>query len=1219
MEKEKPLHIFLLGSPRVSWKGYPLDIARRQVRGLLYRLAADESPLARDVLAHLFWPDVPNDRARDKLSRLLHLLQKALPDPTLLLKQGDCITLDRERIWTDAQALAAARTARDGETLRRAATLYRGPFLDGFALPASPPFEEWMTRERYYWERRYLSLLTTLIDVAEREERYEEAIRWAQRYLEIDELAEPIHRRLILLYAKIGERNAALAQYERCVVVLERELGIRPLPETRAAYEAVRRGTPFLLPQRPSPPPPPPIAPDLPFVGRDDALHALRWSLAQVRTGHGRVVLLSGEMGSGKTRLVREFLASHPDLLVVSLTGSPTQRNVPYAALRAALQALPVNDTLRRFIDRGLRDILFAPEAGSPARVYQGLSALFHGLATAYPPLILFADNLQELDQSTFTWLQHWLPQVDLLPLLFIGTYRSEYAPLLIPLREILAQRQRLTEIVLEGLSPSDIETLVRRVLPWVQDPHTFGVELHRLTGGNPLFLTEVIRWLQEERTAGPDLAHMPLPATVQDAVQRRLAPLSPRGRHVLEAAAVLDSPIPFPVLVQTSGYQEEDVLEGLEELVRRGVLRERGTTYEFVHEIVRETVYRRMLHARRRMLHRRAAIALRHLTPDRPALIAHHLQQAGEWSQAVSFWLRAGDKARQMYAYREAVYHYERALALQRDLGDEEGAANTLMRLGLVYHIAFDFAEARRVYDESFRLWRHIFPTASVAPVPRAPLRVDWPHCLTLDPACSRDENSGGVIEFLFRGLVEWDPALNVVPDGAWAWEALEDGRQYVFHLREDMVWSDGRPVSARDFVTGWLRVLHPSNRNPLARILFPIRNAQAYHRGDEADPRKVGIQAVDDLTLLVTLERPCSFFPHLVAHPITRPVPTHVVEREGERWWFPEHVVTNGAFRLERWTWGEELVLRRFEEYVGRWPGNVEEVILYLGSHPRGRQRKWKAFREEALDVFLPLWGLPQDQIQRICRLYGDQVFTHPNFFVRFVGFDVRRPPFDDVRVRRAFAHSINRRWSIPAMFGLHFTPAVGGLIPPEMPGHSPDIGLEYDPARARALLAEAGYPEGRGFPEVTFQVFPGAAAAARVLQRAWERVLNVPVVLSVVPWEQYVQHRASGPHPHIFLGGWVADYPDPDSFLRVSALFEWTGWEHPRYTALVEEALARKNQEERMALYREADRLLVREAPILPLVYSRWVLLLQRRVRTFPFSPLKWWFWKDVILRD
>jgi DNA-binding SARP family transcriptional activator len=235
------LRVFVLGAAFVEWQGKRLAIARRQARGLLYRLVAQDEPVAREELCFMFWPDKPEAEAHRHLSHLLSQLRQSLPLPAVVRSKNELVDLNRELIWSDAAEFwsACAVEGTDVRRLKQALELYRGPFMSGFSLAACPEFGKWVVAQRTQYQRLCLDALTCVIDLEAKQSNYNRAIFYARRYLRVNELAEDVHRQLMMLHLLAGDRPGALQQYERCVFVLKRELGIEPLPETRAVYRAI--------------------------------------------------------------------------------------------------------------------------------------------------------------------------------------------------------------------------------------------------------------------------------------------------------------------------------------------------------------------------------------------------------------------------------------------------------------------------------------------------------------------------------------------------------------------------------------------------------------------------------------------------------------------------------------------------------------------------------------------------------------------------------------------------------------------------------------------------------------------------------------------------------------------------------------------------------------------------------------------------------------------
>jgi oligopeptide transport system substrate-binding protein len=622
-----------------------------------------------------------------------------------------------------------------------------------------------------------------------------------------------------------------------------------------------------------------------------------------------------------------------------------------------------------------------------------------------------------------------------------------------------------------------------------------------------------------------------------------------------------------------------------------------------------------------RRLLHGQIAALLEDLyagrTDQMAVQLARHYVEAGEGEKAVDYLLQAGDRARGLYAHQEAIEHYQQALAFLKEGGEHERAARTLMKLGLTYHTAFQFRRARQSYQEGFALWQRAGEMEPAVPPPPAShaLRVNAGEPITLDLTVVGDTGSTRVMEQLFSGLVAFTPGLGVVPDVARSWDVSEGGRRYVFHLRDDARWSDGRPVTASDFEYAWKRVLDPATGSPNAGSLYDVKGARAFHR-EEAGRDDVRVWALDEHTLMVELEEPTGYFLQLLADAACYPLPRHVVEARGQAWTKVGNIVTNGPFLLEAWRQGESLVLARNPEYHGRFRGNLQRVELSL--RPEDSAARFEEYEADSLDIF-ELTDLPVSDRDLARQRHAGEYISAPGMSTFYAGFDVSRPPFDDRRVRQAFVLATDRDRLADVGLGGYSSPATGGFIPLGIPGHLPGIGLPYDPGQARILLAEAGYPKGRGFPDVDClnPRHPSAKAMAEYLQSQWWENLGVEIKWEAMELAIFLD-KLDRAAPHIFVIGWTADYPDPDNFLRVSAIRRNTRWRNEAYDRLVEEARRVTDQGERMKLYGQADRILVEEAPIMPLMYARQHILVKPWVSHYPTSGImRRDFWKDVII--
>jgi oligopeptide transport system substrate-binding protein len=733
----------------------------------------------------------------------------------------------------------------------------------------------------------------------------------------------------------------------------------------------------------------------------------------------------------------------------------------------------------------------------------------------------------------------------------------------------------------------------------------------------------ETGRWAER-----PTLDWNRLPARVEAIVAERVSRLPAEWQATLAVASVEGEEFTAEVVAQVQGVAEGEIIRHLSgalskqhRLVIAQSLRRRDgqrmSRYRFRHHLFQRYLYQRLDEVERAHLHEAVGKTLEALygkdDAETAVHLARHFQEAGLMNRAVSYLLQAGDRARGLHAHQEAIHFYQQALAGFKETGAYQRAAQTLMKLGLTYHLAFDFPRARRAYEEGFVLWQQA-SIGQMAPLPLAPhpLRMTWYDPITLDPGMTSVEPSWMIIGQLFSGLVALNAELDVVPEVAQSWEVLEGGTQYIFHLRDDVRWSDGQPVTAEDFVYAWRRALDPALGSLNASYLFDIKGARSYHQGQVSDPICVGVQALDPVTLLVELEGPTSYFPQLLTRPPLYPVPRHGLEAHGDNWTKMKHLVTNGPFTLVRWERGHRIDLARNPGYRGEFTGNVQEVALTLDiPSPLEELAMYEADRLDAMSFS---W-FPEAALRR--QWHSGEYFSSPMLLTLYLGFNVRRPPFDDPRVRQALAMAIDKEGLANAVLMGHSLPAMGGFLPPGMPGHAPSIGLPFDPERARCLLSEAGYPTGQNFPVVRcLRRSDLFKTECDYIRAQLHKNLGINAEWQTTKVGRVLERLDSRP-PHLGLASWGVDYPDPDNPLTVGVHKRWTGWQNQNYTELLEQARRIINQAERIRLYQEADRILIEEAPVVPLLYGRHHLWVKPWVSKYPVSVIHWFFWKDVVI--
>jgi DNA-binding SARP family transcriptional activator len=672
------LAIAVLGAPRIERDGAVVTFDTRKAIALLAYLAVTARPQRRETLAALLWPDADDTRARSALRRTLSVVRRELGDLGPSISREEVELVDAGAVTIDVRSFLAGAASDDLDDVAAATALWRGELLAGFTLRDSPGFDDWQSREAERLRRVMSSACARVVDARATRGELDDAITYAERWLDLDPLHEPAHRALMRLHAQRGDRAAAVHQYRQCIRTVDEELGVAPLAETTALYEAISAGDVGLSGATPIEPPKEAVLGRYPLTGRHEELAQL---LAAV--GPGRAIVVEGEPGVGKTRLVEEVLARQDD---PALLARCYDNDVPYGPLvellrlaaarpasARALASLPPSITAeaaRLVPELGPIDVenpasLEGP--GAETRFLDGLARAV-GAAGSAPPGLLVVDDAQWADDATQQVLAHLLHRGgDDAPCLLV-TQRSGEVGDSGPLSRALADRLRDgngVTIRLGRLSARSVSALVAGRVP-DDDAARVSEEVIRESEGLPFL---VVAYL--DALAGGGAA----PADVGDLLRSRLDSLTDGAAQLLTTASVIGRSFTFDILRAASGRSEDEAVTGLDELVARGLVEERATpdepTYDFTHGQVRQLVYDQTSLARRRLLHHRVADAL--LATSRPvataasvaSAVAHHERMAGHDDLAAEQFRRAGDHARSVYANADAASHYDAALAL--------------------------------------------------------------------------------------------------------------------------------------------------------------------------------------------------------------------------------------------------------------------------------------------------------------------------------------------------------------------------------------------------------------------------------------------------------------------------------------------------------------------------------------------------------------------------
>ncbi|MEA3408391.1 MAG: peptide ABC transporter substrate-binding protein [Chloroflexota bacterium] len=483
-----------------------------------------------------------------------------------------------------------------------------------------------------------------------------------------------------------------------------------------------------------------------------------------------------------------------------------------------------------------------------------------------------------------------------------------------------------------------------------------------------------------------------------------------------------------------------------------------------------------------------------------------------------------------------------------------------------------------------------------------------------TLDPAMVQDSTSAEYVVHLYSGLVALNEEQEIVPDLASKWELGGNGTTYTFYLLEDARFADGSPITAEDIVYSIERACSPELASPVAEpYLGDIVGAKAFMTGEVE--RISGLEIVDAHTLQIEIDAPKAYFLAKLSYPAAFVVDEKQIREEGTTWLQAPN--GSGPFILEHYD-KERIVLARNENYYGQKPALQKVEYTMSDGTPI------TMYENDVLDIVI----VPPSEIERVADPYNplhDELVQSSELSLQYLGMNVTKPPFDDVEVRQAFAQAIDKQKLTELVLSGMGTPALG-ILPPDMPGYNESLrGLRYDPQAARENLAHSRYGTEEAMPDIVLTISGTSGHmpdTTRAIHHMISESLGLDVMVQQVDWPHFLDDLSTRRY-QMFSTGWIADYPDPQDFLDIlfhsKSAQNHTGYHNQRVDDLLEEARTEDNAKAREELYREAERIIVREAPIIPLYHNVNYHLVKPYVKGFTAGAgLRPWL-KDIYFQE
>ncbi len=486
-----------------------------------------------------------------------------------------------------------------------------------------------------------------------------------------------------------------------------------------------------------------------------------------------------------------------------------------------------------------------------------------------------------------------------------------------------------------------------------------------------------------------------------------------------------------------------------------------------------------------------------------------------------------------------------------------------------------------------------------------------------SLDPQRASGVQEGRILLALFEGLVTLHPKT-LAPEAAAAshWDISEDACTYTFYLRPEARWSNGDPLLASDFSFAFERLLNPNSLSAHAQLLKYIIGASDYSTGKLTDFSQVGIHVIDPHTLVFHLKEPLSYFLNILAyHPF---VPLHpaTLKVHPENWTQTAILVSNGPFSLKNWQINQIIEVQKNPHYWNKENVRLNGIHFFPIEDSKTEER---AFEAGQLHITS---RVRETSMSRYIKTQSPYLRNHPYFSTAFYLINTEHPPLGDVRVRQALNLTINRE-AISSQLLHRGQKSAYGLVPPGLLGYPYPKGLEQNIDKAKKLLSEAGYPEGKGFPslELSYNTSEERQLIAQAIQNMWKTHLGIDVQLNNQEWKSFLDKRRQGDFD-LCRGDWVGDYNDPSAFLDLflsNAPFNAGNWQNTQYNEYIKEADNQKDANKRLQNLSLAESILIEDAAIIPLYFLSWSALVQTNVQGWYNNALDYHPYSTVSLTD